>query len=562
MDADVVVIGAGHQGLVAATVLAEAGLDVVVVDPAEEPGGAVRSGDVTGTGAIHDYWATNVNLFLGSPYFAAHSAELAQAGLALRTGDHPYASAFPDGGSLRVYQDTAATAAMWADHSPADLAGWRALEDLFDDFTNAYFPLYGNPVASRAGLAGLVPTWRARGRAGTVELAQILLSSTRGLAARYFETAEAASLLAAWGMHLDYAPDVAGGAIFPLLECFLDQRNGMSVVEGGAGRLGRAMATVLRARGGALRLGVSVERVEVGPSGADGVLLADGSRIRTRVGVISTVVLPVLVRSLLDPDTVPPATRAAAEHYRFGPGTVMVHLLMDGPVPWADQRLAPFSYVHLGPYLDDMARTYQQAMAGVVPDEPLLVVAQTSVVDPSRATGGRHVVWLQARMFPGTIRGDAGAAGSSDLSGQSWSQAGPTIADRVIAKLDRYAPGASSRVVASAVMTPADLEAANANLVGGDSVSGSHHLDQLIVRPSVAGTRYRSGIPRLWLAGAGTWPGGGLNGISGGLAASQLLAEHRGLSGRRLLTFDQTRQRLRRRPPEPAVRPSTPSQSS
>ncbi len=483
MNADVVVIGAGHQGLVAAVTLAEAGLDVVVVERADRPGGAIASGDATGTGATHDLWASNMNLFLGSPFFGAHAADLAAKGLEFVASDQPYASAFPDGTSVRVDRDRAATEAMWADHDPRDLDGWRQLEALFDDFTAAYFPLYGNPIGTPAGLAGAWPVYRRRGMAGSAELLQILLSTTRGLAQRYFSSPEAASLLAAWGMHLDYAPDVAGGATFPLLECFLDQRNGMALVRGGAGRLPQAMADLLVDRGGTLRLGAPVERVDVTASGATGVLLADGSRIGARVGVLSTVVLPVLVRDLLAPEVVPPGVRDTAGRYRFGPGTAMVHLVLDGPLPWADARLADYSYVHLGPYLDDMARTYQQALAGVVPDEPLLVVGQTSTVDPTRAPEGRHVVWVQARMYPGRILGDAGATGSRDLSDLSWDEAGPVLRDRIVAKIERHAPGTSARVVASAVMTPADLAAANPNLVGGDSVAGSHQLDQFLLRP-------------------------------------------------------------------------------
>jgi len=123
-------------------------------------------------------------------------------------------------------------------------------------------------------------------------------------------------------MHLDYGPDIAGGAVFPLLEMYADMLNGMSLVE--------------------------------------------------------------------------------------GPRTFMLHLALDGPIPWQDPRLGEFAYVHAGSYVDDRARTYQRALAHMLPDSPLLVVGQTSVVDPTRVpVAGRHLVWIQVRTVPGQIRGDA-----------------------------------------------------------------------------------------------------------------------------------------------------------
>jgi phytoene dehydrogenase-like protein len=97
------------------------------------------------------------------------------------------------------------------------------------------------------------------------------------------------------------------------------------------------------------------------------------------------------------------------------------------------------------------------------------------------------------------------------------------VADQVIAKMERYAPGFTATILGRHVMSPADLHASNPNLVGGDSVAGSHHLDQFLMRPSLDLGKYATEIPRLYLAGAGTWPGAGANAISGGLAAARLL---------------------------------------
>lgn len=528
---DAVVIGAGHQGLIAATVLAEAGLSTVVVESGSRIGGAVQSGEVTARGFIHDLYATNMNLFLGSPFFARYGEEMLAAGLRFAQSAHPYASAFPNGASLRVSTDEDATLEMWRQHSPEDAAGWERLRFVFDGMAAAYLPLYTHPLPSwKALMTSLRGARRTRKSVGPGELAATVLSTTRALGDRYFATPEAKSLTAAWGMHLDYGPDVAGGAVFPLLEMYADMLNGLSLVEGGAGRLPHAIENLVRTRGGTVLTGVRVARIELDTTGTTGVTLADGQRLRARRGIISTAVLPHLVHELLAGAAVPDDMRSAADAYRFGPGTFMLHLALDGPVPWRDERLSQFAYVHVGSYVDDMARAYQQALAHELPDTPLLVVGQTSVVDLTRApTPGKHVVWVQVRMVPGQVRADAGGR----IGGTRWSDIRDAYADRVVDILEGYAPGLKALVHARAAFSPDDLQQVNSNLVGGDSVAGSHHLDQfLMLRPSLALSRYRTSIPRLYIAGAGTWPGAGVNGISGQLAAEALL---RGKAARRPL---------------------------
>ncbi|GGM98533.1 dehydrogenase [Terrabacter tumescens] len=526
-DPDIVIIGAGHQGLVCAATLAEAGLRPLVLEAASTPGGAVASGELTVPGLVHDVCATNMNLFLGSPFHAVHGEKLASLGLRFARSDAPYASAFPDGSSLRVTTDEAATAAMWAGHSTADAAGWRQLRGVFDDFAAAYLPIYTHPFPSVQARHSLAALRRRSGGTELGELGQVLLSSTRALGERYFATPEARSLVAAWGMHLDYAPDIAGGAVFPLLELYADMLGGMSIVEGGAGRLADALVALVRELGGDVRCDARVTGIDVGTEGVRAVLVGD-QRIPAR-RVVSTAVLPITA-ALLSLDRRPATVARSARDYRFGPGTFMLHLAMDGEIPWADPRLGAQAYVHIGPYVDDMARTYGQSVAGQLPDEPLLVVGQTSVVDPSRLSPeGYRAVWIQVRTVP-----------SSPGAG-SWEHLAEGFAEQVIDKLDRYAPGVRGRIVGKAHLSPADLERRDANLVGGDSVSGSHHLDQFIgMRPGLAISRYRTPVDGLYLAGAGTWPGAGVNAISGQLAAEAVLRDASGRLG-------QLRRRLLRR---------------
>ncbi len=128
-----------------------------------------------------------------------------------------------------------------------------------------------------------------------------------------------------------------------------------------------------------------------------------------------------------------------------------------------------------------MARTYAQAQAGLLPDEPILVVGQPTVVDPSRAPEGKHVLWVQVRMAPGTITGDA----QGEIAATDWAAAAEPFAERALAILEAHAPGTRAKILGQRIVTPLELEADNPNLVGGDQVCGSHHLSQhFLFRPA------------------------------------------------------------------------------
>src|SRR5918992_444325 len=157
---DVVVVGAGHNGLVAAAYVARAGMSVLVLERGERVGGAVASGEVTRPGFVHDLFATNQNLFLGSPAFAELGADLARHGLRFATTDRPYANVFPDGRSLRVYQDAHRTRDLLERHDAADAEGWDRLLELYERFAPVLFELYGTRMPSRGAVRRLVRAGR------------------------------------------------------------------------------------------------------------------------------------------------------------------------------------------------------------------------------------------------------------------------------------------------------------------------------------------------------------------------------------------------------------------
>ena len=518
---DAVVVGAGHNGLVAAIGLARAGWRVLVLEAADEAGGALRSGELTMPGYVHDWFATNLNLFLASRFYAEHASDLARHGFVPVTSSSAFASAFPDGTSLGVTTDLEETLATLRREHPGDAAGWRRLHDIFTRIAPVLFALYGSRAPSWAMAKAAAGGAVRLGPVGAVEAGMVLASSCRRLLDAHLVTDKAKALVAPWGLHLDFGPDVAGGAVFPFLETFSDQTSGITIAKGGASRLVAALCGLLAEHGGELRTGTRVARVTVSEGKATGVELEGGERVRADRAVLASVTPRALAGELLASQDLPASKRRALLSYRYGPATMMVHLALSGPVPWRAEGLGAYAYVHLAPYLDDIARTYVDALAGRLPREPLLVVGQTSVVDPSRAPAGRHVVWVQVRALPRRIADDP----MGQLAGADWQDAAHPFAERVLAKLELAAPGISGLVAAQAVLSPADLERHDPNLVGGDSISGSMHLTQNFVRrPAWGFSGYRTPLEGLFVIGASTWPGPGLNAVSGYEAARLVLS--------------------------------------
>ena len=538
---DAIVVGAGHNGLAAAVHLSSKGWKVLVLEQAAVAGGAVKTVEATLPGFRHDLYAMNLSMFAGSPFYAAHKARLDAAGLALLPAAHSFASVFDDGRWLGVDTDLAATCARIAARNPRDAETWRAMQAGFAADAPHLFALLGSPVPSWALAHVVWKMWRAKGMAWCMDTLRMLLSSPRSWLGARFEDQGLQAMMGAWGMHLDFGPDVAGGALFPYLESMANQAFGMALGQGGADTIIRAMLRVITESGGEVRTGCAVAFIDVQDGRARGVGLADGTRIAAGKAVIANVHPRALYGRLLAAKQAPPASASQAPlvlggrastpngtnaalpapaRLRPGPGTMMIHLALRELPAWcAGPELRQFAYVHIAPSLDQMARTYREAMAGLLPAEPVLVVGQPTVYDASRAPDGQHVLWVQVRVVPADVRGDA----AGQLPPAHWDELKDAYADRALALLERHAPGTSAQMLARHVMSPVDLERDNPNLVGGDSLSGSHHLDQFFCfRPAFGYSRWRTGVAGLYMVGASTWPGAGTGAGSGFMLAKDL----------------------------------------
>ncbi len=519
MSYDAIVIGAGHNGLATAIILAKAGWKVVVLERNAVAGGAVQTADVTLPGFHHDLFAANLNLFAGSPFFAEFEKDLVENGLEFVPTTKPFSSVFPDGKFIGVSTDLDETIAAVGGHSEHDAKSWATLNDWFGKSAPHMFPLLGTSLPSIGAVTKILKGAWAIGRHWPLEVIRLVLQSTREFVEEHFETREVQSLCAVWGMHLDYSPEVSGGALFPFLETFADGANGMVLGKGGASNMIDAQVSLLHALGGEIRFSEPVDEILITRKRATGVRLGSGEILRASRAVIGNLTPKILFGNLVPQSALDDSFLEKVSAFRHGPGTLMIHLAMDDLPAWTTPEAREYAYVHIAPYMEDMSLAYSQAAAGLLPERPTLVVGQPTAVDPSRSPDGKHVLWVQVRVVPPTISGDAGHS----IAATDWETAKEPFADRVMEIIEAYAPGTSARVLGRHVLAPTDLEAANPNLIGGDSLGGSHHLMQhFFLRPFPGWTKYKTPIKNLFMCGASTWPGAGVGAGSGYLLGKQL----------------------------------------
>lgn len=520
---DAVVIGAGHNGLATAIHLAKRGWRVGVFEAQGEAGGAVKTRELTLPGYRHDLAAMNLSMFAGSPFLRENGEALARHGLAFAPAENCFASVFPDGTWFGVSKTLEDTLSRLSALSPADAAAWQRLLGQFGSDAPHIFGLLGSVMPSLAAAKVVWKAWRQNGTAWTLAMLRFLLTSTRTWLDANFENPKVKATLAAWGMHLDFPPDVSGGALFPYLESMANQAFGMVIGKGGADTMIKAMVSYLQELGGTVTLNAPVKEILQSAGSADGILLADGRQIRATKAVVANVTPAILFGKLLPQGSGDQAADMRFKAFRPGPGTMMVHLALSKPLSWkAGKALSQFSYVHVAPSFDYMTKSYTQAMDGLLPEAPVIVVGQPTAIDPSRAPAGKHIAWLQVRVLPKHVSGDAGGK----IKGSDWAKIKESYADRVLDILDTYAPGTRKAVLGRAVFSPDDLETENPCLVGGDNLSGSHHLDQnFLFRPVAGYSRYKTPLKGLYMCGAATWPGAGTGAGSGYLLGKMLAGE-------------------------------------
>ncbi len=512
MTQPILIIGAGINGLVAAADLAARGKPVRVLERGPSAGGAVRTEELTLAGFHHDVAAMNLSMFAGSAFMAKHGAEMARHGMEFVPISHPFAQALEPGDYVGVSTDLEETLSTFA--CDADRATWRSLMADFPSRAGVVGGLLGTPMQPWPLTKFLWKTWRTHGTGHCLDIARFLIRSPRAWLDETFEDPRLRTALSTWGMHLDFAPDIAGGAIFPYLEAMGGQAMGMVIGKGGAARATEALTAMIKSHGGTIGCNTEVTSILHDNGKVSGVI-ANGEKIEAST-ILAGLAPKHLLRLVGATDT--PRYDKGLQSFRHAPGTMMIHLALDAPVPWLVPELGRFAYVHIGRSIEAAAQAYTQAVAGLLPEAPLLVVGQPTLFDPSRAPEGKHTLWVQARVVPADIKGDA----KGEITQQNWEEVKDQMAERVLDLIAEHAPALRTHILARKVVSPLELEAENPNLVGGDQICGSHHLDQnFLFRPLRGYADGSTPIDGLQMIGAACWPGAGTGAASGFFAAQK-----------------------------------------
>lgn len=512
---DAVVVGAGHNGLVAACLLARAGLDVLVLEQSGRPGGGTRTEELV-PGFRFDTHAVAHNLVQATGL--VEDLRLAEVGLRYVEMDPFAVSVGRDGAVVRFSRSVGATVASIAEVAPEDAAR-------YGDWIADALPLVDLMAAGlrrpRArelpGLAATAVRALRRG-GGPLGLAGLLAAPYGSLLLERLATDRVRAPVAAFAAHASAAPDSPGSALFALWQAFY-HRVGQWHPLGGSQALTDALVRRLAAEGGELATGAAVARIEHdGGSGGGrvrGVRLEDGTRIAAHA-VVTAVDPRTALLELPDPALSGPVTDRLRAAHRGNAVQALVLLAVDRLPPYPGAR--PGDHAGLQSFVDGLgglADGFAQAGAGRLPADPVPAYAFTpSALDPGLAPPGRHTVYLACPCAPAELRG-------------GWARAREAFADRVVDTVEARAPGFRDSVLDRVVRTPEDM-AAELRWPGAHPMHLDVSPDQLgPLRPTRALAGHRTPVAGLYLSGAGTAPVGGVSGAPGAAAARALLRDAR-----------------------------------
>jgi phytoene dehydrogenase-like protein len=467
--AEVIVIGAGPNGLAAAIAVAQAGLSVTVVEGQHTIGGGARSSELTLPGFIHDTCSAVHPLAIGSPFF--RTLPLNNFGLDWIQPLAPLAHPLDDGTAVlvdRSIEQTATASALGADAKPYALL---------------FAPLLKSWDAIESSVLG--PIRIPRHPYALAKFGLLALHSAQSLAQTRFREPRARALFAGLAAHSMLPLDYSASAGFGLVLGVTAHRYGWPSPKGGAQKISDALAGYLRALGGQIVTGIPVKSLRALPPAR-------------------AVICTVTPRQLLAiaGDLFPAHYRARLRKFRYGPGAFKIDYALAEPIPWRSPECRRAGTVHLGGTLEEIASSQSQPWQGRTAERPFVLLSQPTLFDPTRAPQGKHTAWAYCHVPNGC---------NQDMTA------------RIESQIERFAPGFRDIVLARSIALPSALEQRNPNLIGGDINGGAANLSQLFLRPTLR--LYRTGAPRVYIGSASTPPGGGVHGMCGYSAALAALRD-------------------------------------
>ena len=460
---DAIVVGSGPNGLAAAIALAREGHSVRVYEAQSTVGGGARSAELTRPGFVHDLASTVHALALLSPFLK--SLPLAQFGLEFAHPDAPFAHPLDDGTAVVVERSIDATV------SALGLRDGRAYARLV------------RPLVEQSDtlMEALLGPFSVRHPIAMTRFGRHAIRSAEGLAKQLFESERTRAMFAGVAAHSMVPLDKIATSGYALGLIIAAHAVGWPVSRGGAQQLANALVAYLRSLGGEVVTDARVDSLAGLPP----------SRV---------VLLDVTPRELvrIGGDRLSRLYRWRLTRYRHGPGVFKMDWALKAPVPWRASDCRRAGTLHLGGSFAEIAVSERAAWDGRKCDRPYVLVTQPSLFDPTRAPPGKHTLWAYCHVPNGSTV-DVRAA--------------------IERQIERYAPGFRDCIEETHVMSPADLERSNANLVGGDLGGGAADLAQIYTRPVASVNPYRTSIPNVFLCSSSTPPGVGVHGMSGYHAA-------------------------------------------
>ena len=460
-------IGAGPNGLAAAIVLAQAGLQVEVYEAEPTPGGAARTMELTLPGFLHDFGSAVYPFGVGSPFFA--SLPLRDHGLEWIHSPAPLAHPLDDGTAVVLERDLDEAARTLE----PDGAAWRALMKPYVDRWNEFAPEVLRPVTHLPRH----PLLMARFGLST-------LRSARSLSRR-FRSERTRALFAGCAAHSFLSLDAALSGPFGALLGISAHAVGWPIPRGGAQSLTNALCGYLTTLGGTIKTSSRIGN------------LAELSNCDVILGDITPRQLVKIAGEKLSS-----SYKGQLTNYRYGPGAFKVDYALSSPIPWKAKECLRAATVHLGGSFEEIAASEAAMASGKHAERPFMILAQPSLFDPTRAPAGKHTAWVYCHVPSGS---------------------NVDMLSRVENQIERFAPGFRDCVLARRVFTPADLEGMDANLIGGDVSGGAMDLRQFLFRPTRR--QYATSQPGLYLCSSSTPPGAGVHGMCGFHAAKMALRE-------------------------------------